>query len=65
MKMEMRSAFRGCLCEVLLMIVTANTNVALTTLLSILCTLHRFTSFICEVNAVRKKERYKGHKQGS
>ena len=37
-RMAMRSAFKGCLCEDLLMIVTANTNVALTMLLSILCT---------------------------
>lgn len=46
MRMEMRSAFKGCLCEDLVMIVTADTNVALTTLLSILCTLHGFNSLL-------------------
>lgn len=38
-RMKMGSTFKGCLCENLLMIVTASKNVALITLLSISCAL--------------------------
>lgn len=55
MRMEMRSAFKGCLCEDSLMIVTANTNVALTTLLNILCTYTDLILSCNNVNTVRRK----------
>lgn len=46
MRMGMRPVFKGYLCKDLLLVVTANMNVALITLINTLCMLHRFNYFI-------------------